>query len=304
MFTEYNVLIVKTLFMDLIEKNKKNVLEKVGQTVLPDGFTDKQQSLLMLKVLSKIWPKKEIVGQPSCWGTRFKFGPVYLELYVSTQEPIIAKFNHTRVIYWQPLTRTSKPQGWHRDWLYLSSQYGVKELKNNYWEEWSNHAKRHRRKWLRDEQYEIVSTDLETFTIAYNKTNKVGAIMRKSFIKTLKLHLQEHPQDVGLYVARRKDDQQIIGGLAVIDYPDISETTHAISFIDRSGLKTSVGTGLIDYWYQVSLEKGWRFVNFGLVWKRGDPHGWRGYSKFKKQFAPNLLLYRYQFFKLVKPVRD
>ncbi len=290
--------------MNLAEKNENSIFKKIRETPLPDGFIDKQQSLIRLNVLAKVWPKKEIVGHLGCWGTRYKFGPIYLELYTSVEEPVVTKFNHLRIIYWQPLVKINKPKGWCRDCFYLSSQYGVKELKNDYWEEWSNHAKRHRRKWLKDRRYEIVPTDLETFAAAYNKTHKIGPLMRESFIKTLRLHLQEHPQDVGLYVAKQKNTEEIIGGLAVIDYPDILETTHTISFINVAGLKTSVGTGLIDYWYQTSLKKGWRFINFGFVWKRGDPFGWRGYSKFKKQFAPYLLLYRYQFFKLVKAVKD
>ncbi|MCX6778896.1 MAG: hypothetical protein NTU97_01545 [Candidatus Magasanikbacteria bacterium] len=267
---------------------------------LPEGFVDKQQSLLMLQVLAKVWPKKEIVGPPGRRGLRFKMGPIYLELYVCYEEPILEDFDHFRFVCWQPLTRIDKPAGWHQDWLYMTSQYGVVELKDKNWEDWSNHAKRHRQRWLRDENYEMMETDLETFSAAYQKTNKVGKFLRTSFLKTIKLHLDNHFKDVGLFVARRKDNKSIIGGLAVINYPDVSLSTHAISFITPEGLKTSVGTGVIDYWYEDCKKRGLKFLSFGLVWKPGDPAGWRGYSQFKKQFAITLMYYRYQFVKFVR----
>lgn len=291
------------MFIAFQEKIKDILKIDVAPAILPSGFVDKQQSVLMLEVMAKIWPKKEIIGVRGRQGLRFKMGFFHMEIYVCAAEPVIEDFEHFRIICWQPLTRIEKPIGWHEDWLYLPSQCGVVELKNRYWENWSNHAKRHRQKWLRDEAHEIVEADLETFSAAYDKNDKVGKFLRANFLKTLRLHLKHHPKDVCLYVARRKDNQNIIGGLAIINYPDISESTHAISFINRTGFKTSVGTGLIDYWYRDSLKKGLRFLNFGLVWKRGDPKGWRGYSQFKKQFVPTLLPYRYQFVKFVSGVR-
>lgn len=268
---------------------------------LPDGFTDKQQSLLMLDVLADVWPRKEIIGSLGRRGLRFKMGPIYMEIYVCSEEPVIEDFDHFRMICWQPLTRTEKPAGWHEDWLYLPSQYGVVELRDKkYWDVWADHAKRHRQKWLRDGRFEIVEDGLENFSVAYNKTHKVDRFLRASFLRTLRLHLEHHCRDVHLFVARRKEDKVIIGGLAVIDFPDIAESTHAISFISQEGLKTSVGTGLIDHWYKESIGRELRFLSFGLVWKKGDPNSWRGYSKFKNQFAPILMPYRYQFVKFVR----
>ena len=129
------------LFVGFKEKIKE--IWGIGVTPpppLPDGFVDKQQSQLMLEVLANVWPKKEIIGLPGRRGLRFKMGPIYLELCVCAEEPILEEFNHPRFICWQPETRIDKPAGWHQDWMYLSSQYCVVELKEKYWEDWSSHA--------------------------------------------------------------------------------------------------------------------------------------------------------------------
>jgi len=270
---------------------------------LPEGFKDKRQSCHNLDVLTGGRLKREIVGQPGCMGLRIKLGFIYFEIYASEQEPKISVFNHPRLICWQPLTKLERPTGWWPDLFYSPSQYGVVLLKDeNYWQDWSNHAKRHRKKWRQNNDCEIIETNLESFTEEYNKTKtkKVGKFLKAAFINGLKLQTKKHPEDVFLYAARRKEDKKIIAGLAVIIYPDVFQSSHTISFINPSALKTSVGTGLIDHWYRESLKRGARFLNFGLIWKKGDPSGWKGYSKFKRQFNPCLLYYRRQFIKFVR----
>jgi hypothetical protein len=73
-----------------------------------------------------------------------------------------------------------------------------------------------------------------------------------------------------------------------VNYPDVGHSRHTLSFISSEARHTSLGYGLIDTWYQRALSQGIAWLDFGLVWKPGDPSEWRGYSRFKRQFHLHL----------------
>jgi precorrin-6B methylase 2 len=266
---------------------------RVGDKI-PDGFVHQMQSPDYLVGGWEVGAQNvAMVGKPGCLGMRWHFGPIWFEAYTSDIQPEIDRTAHSRLVIWQPITKTGKPAGWHRSWIQMNpQQHGFADVlgKTEYWKEWTDHAQRHRKKWLKDEKYEIVEVALEEFAAAYNKTGKLPMI-RGDFIKLLGRRIRRHGDRVHLFAARDKRTGQIISGLGVVDVPDASVSMHLVAFIHPKFEKTSVGTGLIDHWYAHCQRAGIRFPHFGLVWAPGDPGSWKGYSKFKRQF--NLFLLHY-----------
>jgi len=227
-----------------------------------------------------------------------KTGPFWIEKYISDYEPKIKNFSHPRIIIWQPFSNKNQ-KGWRRNLLSPAEQKGIATLAPKYWQKWSAHAQRHRQKWLNDKNYEIIEAALNDFERAYHHSKMLNKNHRSRFMGELKGHLKRR-DEVHFFAVREKNNNEIIAGLAVVNYPDISQSIHMVSFINPEFKNTSAGVGLIDYWHQQALKNKIKFLNFGLVWKKGDPKGWKGYSKFKKQFNLYLIRYPRQFFKFVR----
>ena len=270
---------------------------------LPRGFVHQQQSP---DYLLGGWPadavRAQLVGSEECWGMRWHYGPFWIEAYTSDVPPVIDRTAHSRMVIWQPITKLGKPAGWHRSWIQMNSQqHGFADIqdKPEYWKEWTGHAQRHLKKWLKDERYETVEVSVEEFAAAYHRTGKLGGL-RKDFVRLLERRIEHHGQNVRLFASRDKATREIISGLAICDLPDVSVSMHVIAYILPKYEKTSVGIGLIDHWYRHCREAGIRFPHFGLVWAPGDPNGWKGYSNFKRQFNLHLLRYPMPLIKFVR----
>jgi len=271
---------------------------------MPHGYIDKQQSKTHLGMKFSMNSKKEIVGLPGCLGARYKMFSLFIEDYASDIEPVIDPFPHPRLINWQPLTICQK-NGWHRNFTSSRNhQYGIgiitEENKDQYFEQWSSHAQRHREKWLRDERYKIVDVTLDEFVQAYHASKKLGWLMRNMFVRFLKDYWTQQSKNLRLFGVRDIQTNEIVAGLAVVEFQDIAQSFHTVSFIHDKARKSSIGVGLIEHWYASGIAKGIRFFNFGIVWREGDPKSYKGYSKFKRQFNLHLMIYPEPLFKFVR----
>ncbi len=267
---------------------------KIGDPV-PDRFVDRQQSRIYLDVETIDDKDMEVIGEAGCLGLRSKHRWYSIDTYCSAKEPKPNVVSKARLVIWKPIEQIQK-HGWMKNWFDdVSEQRGIgiitEQNKETYWKEWSSHARRHREKWLREEKYEIVPVQIEEFSEAFHASKKIEWLTRTGFIRVLKFRLKRHPENVRLFAARDKQTQEIIAGLAVIQYPDIRQSIHTVSFIHDKARHTSVGVGLIHHWYEQGIKEGIRYFNFGLVWKKGNPRAWKGYSIFKKQFNLYLVCY-------------
>ncbi len=262
---------------------------------VPVGYTDKRQSPTFLKRIENT-SKSRVVGRRECLGLHLTAGPFGYEEYITDEEPVSESSSFLTWVHWQPYT-TKKKHGWfHTNPLIIDRyQKGIgvinEQNKDSYWKDWSDHAIRHRTKWLKDDRYEMADVGLEEFTKAYHATKRLNWFTRTECMWLLKFHMEHYPEDVRLFGARDKKTGEIIAGLAVIQYKDIQQSLHTTSFIHKNVRQTAVGVGLIDHWYKQGIEEGIRFFNFGNVWKKGDTYAWKGYSKFKRQFNLHLILY-------------
>jgi hypothetical protein len=276
------------------KKNKIGVFRHFGEgkigDPLPENFVNRKQSKIFLQtLLDRPW-KVEIVGKDGCYGVRHCFGFLSLEWYTSNIEPEVVPRKGIRLIIWQPFSRNIYQKGWLRA-LFKNSgwQYGYTKSNDNYWNNWSKHARRHRERWLKNKRYVLRRVTIEEFEKAYEDSEKLDFLTRKCFIRSLKFHLKNNSAGVNLILARDEKEKKDVAGLATIDYLDVSQSQHMISFLHKDYQKTSVGYGLIDNWFLTTKKREIAWLDFGIVWKKGNSSDWKNYSNFKRQFGLYLI---------------
>lgn len=171
----------------------------------------------------------------------------------------------------------------------IVKQWGYVCLQNleTYCESWSEHAQRHRKKFLAQNEWHIEKIGLNAFLAAYRRSPKDYLLMTL-FSGHLKNKMKAHGQLVHLFVTKKKGIGDIGAGLAVLDIPEIRSSLHVISFIHPDAQKYSVGVGLIDHWFKHCFASRLQFLDFGCFWAPGSPKEWIGFSNFKAQFGTRL----------------
>lgn len=258
---------------------------------LPEGCFTYKQSRFYLNGECFNERNKHVVGENGCWGLRWRVGPIWIESYENDNEPKIQSFNKPRLIIWQPLSRLDKPVGWRRSPMQMNiRQTGFTPIINleTYWENWSEHSRRHRKKWLKQKQYVIEECKLEEFCFYYNKKSKL-TFLKNVYIKLITKHKNANSNLIHLFAARDIKTKKIAAGLAVFDLPDTNQSDHMISFFDQKLKNTSIGVGLIDHWFKHAINNKINFLNFGAFWGPGEPKSWKGFSQFKSQFGIYLI---------------
>ncbi|MEI7425622.1 MAG: hypothetical protein WCK16_01680 [Candidatus Moraniibacteriota bacterium] len=265
---------------------------KIGDS-LPKDFNNKEQS--------KIYLQAKPIGKAGCLGQRYSFSFFAIEWYICDQEPTIIPWKGLRLIIWRPITKVKNRKGWWRNFLCKEEQelqLGFAENSQNYWHTWSTHAKRHREKWKNNQQYVLRKATITEFEKAYLASGKLDFLLRTGFMRVLYFHHKKHAENLDLYLVKNKQTEKDIAGLATVNYPDVSQSRHTISFIYEEAQKTSVGYGLIDNWFLQTQKLGIKWLDFGVVWKKGNPNSWKSYSKFKQQFGLRLIKYPRSYFKI------
>lgn len=233
-------------------------------------------------------------------GLRRHLGPVCFDHYVGDAEPTDRpSTKHRFMVFWQPVTRTSVPEesGWKRFPLpggRALTGFAIIPPTGPYHEGWSEHAKRHRARWMKQMTHEIVEVDVETYLAAYRHCEKPNSVI-DVFDHEIRKKAQRHPGMLRLRVARDKQSQEIIAGFASLWIPEIKQTFHVTSFITKAGMKTSAAFGLVDDVFRLSQERGCRFLEFDGFWTFGNPSSWKGFSRFKSQFDVHYLRWPHPF---------
>jgi hypothetical protein len=233
------------------------------------------------------------IGEKGKYGQHWKIGPWHLENYYGDNEPMLDKEGPFRMVVWQPITLKEKPKGWFRLRVGVAIQRtGFVDLKDGVNPGlWTNHAQRHLKKWLKSQdEWEIFEPTLEEFITAYRKSPK-DIILKLMFIDILKKEIKAHKKNVRMFCGRKKETGEIEAGFVALDIPEVKQSLHLISFLHNSAKDSPLGYGLINYWFNSIIEKGFRFADFGIFWKKGDPRSWRGYSRFKSQFGTQFVDY-------------
>ena len=272
----------------------------IGDPV-PEGLKFKYQSLIYQKFSLKHFGKSKQLSKDNIWGQRFNWRLFYIDIYHSQSMPTIQKIKGLQIIIWHPISKTAKINGWHRNLFIKSgSQNGFVKLTPNYWQDWDHHAKRHRNDWLKSlDHYEIQKVTIDEFETEYHKSKKLNGFLRKAFLKSVKIHMAKSPCIVNCTLVKDKSTNSYIAGLITTDYPDISQSIHTIAFMRKEAKNTPAGYGVIIDWYENCLKTNINWINWGLLWKPGDPKDWRGYTKFKLQFKPYLIIFPRPYIKIL-----
>lgn len=230
--------------------------------------------------------------------------PIFqFDFYIGDAEPMPLPKNRARVTFWQPITRTTQAAGWKRFPIHgfrqLTGFALIPEI-GPYHEGWSEHARRHRNKWLKQTTHEIVDADVETYRKAFKTCGKSKSIIH-IYGSDLQLKDQNHPGMVRLRVARHTETKEIIAGFASLWIPEIKQTFHLTSFITKAGRETSVAFGLVDDVFRLSQERGCRVLEFDGFWTKGNPSSWKGFSNFKAQFGTYFVRWPRLFVRFDKP---
>ncbi len=242
--------------------------------------------------------RSSVVGTEACAGLRWFHGPLCFERYTSDEEPKIVADGQARLVVWQTIQRADRQKGWWRGFPKMSvGLTGYAELHSEYEREWSSHARRHLAKWRRAPEWHVREITAEEYLAAYARSTQ-DLILRAMFSAILKTKLRSHEERVRIVGASR-DGGPIEAGFVCVDVPETMESLHLMSFMCSSARTTSVAIGLMDHWFHSSLALGFRYLDFGLFWQKGDPRDWKGFSRFKAQLGVRYQQYPTPLMRLV-----
>lgn len=248
-------------------------------------FAPREQAKVTGDFLQHIPLYKGLVGSERARGARFALGPFAIESYVSAEEPVLTPWSGPRLIFWTAYDEQTRPWRQGRALFDLGHKSAVGKVTNDYLSSWSSSARR----WVKKHRAlgrKLEHVSFEEFAREYESSKYLDILLRKGFLRVVKEHIDVHPHDVHLLLARDQDSNELLGGVAFVDFTDISLSHYLISFLTPLGKKQAAAYAYIDWWYQHLLKKGICWADFGIVWQKGDPHSWKGYSEFKTRFNP------------------
>ncbi len=260
-----------------------------GDTVLPPDFRLDRETEAVVDREVRVYRQFQKVRAGGAVGFRFRLGPVVTDYFVGNREPTVdPKEGPLRRVTWQPTSRNDIPPGWRPSLIRNTlKRSGFTRLDGSpdYRKTWTQHARRHVRKWEQQTEWEIREVELRPFLEAYWKSPK-DPVLKGMFKHFLKKKVEADGPLVHLAAAvRRSKPEEIGAGFAFVDAPEANMSIHAISFIRGMAKDSSAGHGLIDYWFQHARKTGIAYLNFGNFWAPGCPGEWLGFSEFKSQFG-------------------
>jgi ubiquinone/menaquinone biosynthesis C-methylase UbiE len=231
----------------------------------------------------------EVVHSGQAVGVRKKLPGFVFDYYYGDQDPALGdRPKGARLTFWQPIESVPKrPVGWRRCPFPGNRQltgFAQIPLEGSYHTHWSDHAKRHRERWLKQTDYELVDADVKTYNDAFATCGKRRSLI-SIFSDEVRRKAEANGDRLTLRIARHKETREIIAGFAALWIPEIQQTFHVTSFITSAGQKTSVAFGLVDDCFRIAQARGCRTLEFDGFWTKGSPNSWKGFSRFKSQFG-------------------
>jgi len=226
-----------------------------------------------------------------------RFWPIVVEEYISDKEPVLAdsdpeKISLNRIIIWQRVFHKDQPKGWRTLRQKPPQLEGFAELGDEYWKQWSESARRYRRKWHDEflgKEYAIENISAEEFLKHYEKSTI------KSYIKKLYadivLRKQKASAHIRFIAARHLPTGDIAAAMAVVDSPTHKASHYLCGFIKPEYEKAPAMVGVMDEWHARGIKHGMKFLHFGRFWQKGDPDDWKGFSLFKSKFGLRYVAY-------------
>jgi hypothetical protein len=177
------------------------------------------------------------------------------------------------------------PNGWYSFALVgTRPDLGILYVQEEYKKKWSESVKRALRRWQSQERYIITEISLDTYLAAYTNSTVI-AYIKQTYSKLLPVYSQNYLSDFVCYGVIDTTTGQCIAGLSTVYEKETDQSKHVSAFLLNEAYKTDAGTALMNHWVQETNSQKLSYANFGIVWKKGDPNSWKGYSAFKLHFG-------------------
>jgi hypothetical protein len=226
--------------------------------------------------------------------------PLRLEWVFSREEPFVDRHSR-RIVFWQPDMPFPRPKGWMK--LPFPSGLrctGFTDVGDGraYWDAWPKDSRYARRRWHELAAYRIEEAGLKEFEDGFRVADPHSGLY-ELYRKVVRNRVKQHPGLMRFRAVWHPSSSVPVGGSAIMYVPEARASVLVSSFFRREHGSSSIGTGIVDDWFAVSIADGYRFMDFDLFWAPGDPRSWRGYSRFKAQFNTTLVRYPHPFFRIV-----
>jgi hypothetical protein len=251
------------------------------------------------------WPEFGFVGNPPALcapervgeaprGIRWSLWPLTFEEYISDREPDLAasrkgRLARNRVIMWKRVHVSAAPKEWRETARPHWRVDGVHRLFEDYRTRWEHNARHDAKVWREKylgAEYRIDELSTEEFSDAYRQSSvskKTGGLLLEALLR--KLELPERKGAVRLLGVKENKTGRIIAGTAILSSLTLSSSVRECPFMLPESRGIPASTGLIDHWFQESLENGIKNLFFTGFWQKGDPRSWKSFSEFKSHFG-------------------
>ena len=266
-----------------------------------DFYYHRTSSEIYRPYLESCWPISivDIPNSPQYAWKKNLFGGICVSRFERTDfEPNIEmlKKGGTKhgMVTWIPYSRTEIPAWWRKLWFTDHFQEtGMTELVPEYKKKWSERARRALKKFEKS-WAEVRSVDAESFMNAFRKT-RVKHWFKSDYISNYKRIRAFAPDKVRQWMVFL--DGEPVAGLGVIDYIG-NHSVHFVAFTSKKAYDIQWGTGLIDAWFQDSIEKNIKYITFDQLRNQHGPRDQKGYTEFKENFIDYRLSFRNAYFKV------
>ncbi len=156
-------------------------------------------------------------------------------------------------------------------------------LHANYLDDWRSHARKHLKAFQKSQCSLRLGTAAEVADLY--AVSQVPNSLQASLLAMLNRHLAVHPETIDILVA--EVDGQPIACLVAGDCEEVKISEYLIGAFHPKYKHIYAMVGLVDWWYERAIAKGYQQVNFGHI----HPPGWHfldrglGYSFFKTHFG-------------------
>lgn len=274
------IIFLKNKFPSLdIYMFKVNSLLLTKTRPIPDDYYDISQNKLSARTLGR--RGYTIIGEQKSYAiVQSILGFALITTKYTDIEPDIltikkAGFHHG-IILWTPWKLRFVPAGWYKSFTSSHAKgNGFSVVTEDYKTKWSETARRDLKKFGNSSV--VIEEGSEDYFLNGVKKSASGRSVRwvsRELVKNME------GEKITFWITKK--DGKILGGLATVDYDNISY--NLASFITPEGTDLSVGTGLIDKWYQYAIADNIKYLNFGYIKEQGEPKSWEGFSNFKKKF--------------------
>lgn len=253
----------------------------------PEDYRIPEQFPLMLEATTELSPTVTIEGAPPYRRIR-DTSPFVREFAISDAPPSRTPEERSKFILWRPVKAKAIPEGWVRSPFEISvvRATGFTHVGPQYASRWSQNA-RHLLKRLPAKDIRIEEVTFSSYRAALPTGGKFRSIYAFMTWKAGRFD-RIYGSAMHWYLAYNKESAAV-SGLGVLMLPEQNFSFHVSAFTDRRYDEPEANVGLIDRWHRDALARGISYIDFGSLWRPGDPKSWKGFADFKKKFGVQLV---------------